>query len=132
MSDQNKPKSKLTLGSQVLQALFENGKSPLSVQFIRWKLWRKWPEIMGPTIAENCEPVGYKQGVLFLWVKNSTWMQQMVFMRDPMTKKINDHLKMRYVTEIRLTLDRRSVPADAQGQEDLKDSMATIIGEDEI
>lgn len=131
MSESNKPKSKLTLGSQVLQALFENGKSPLSVQFIRWKLWRKWPEIVGPTISQNCEPVGYRQGVLFLWVKSSSWMQQMVFMREPMMKKINDHLQMRYVSEIRLTLDRRSVPADAQGQEELKESMATIIGEDD-
>ena len=126
MSDSNNPKTKLTLGSQVLQALFENGKSPLSVQFIRWKLWRRWAEIMGPSIAENCEPVGYRQGVLFVWVKSSSWMQQMVFMREPMMKKINDSLKMRYVTEIRLTLDRRSVPADAQSQEDLKDSMSKI------
>lgn len=120
---------KLTNSSAVLQSLFENGKSALSLQFLRWKLWMKWADYVGPTMAAASEPVGYSKGVLYIWVKNSSWMQQMVFMREPMAQKINNLLKFKYVYEIRLTLDRRSVPSDAQESEELRQHIASIKGE---
>ncbi len=95
--------------SEVLQTLLENSKSPLSDQFIRWKLWARWEEIVGKTIAEQTLPVGYQRGSLLVWVKNSTWMQQMVFMREPMIRTINSKLNRQFVHFIRFTLDRREV-----------------------
>ena len=50
----------------VLQALFENGNSPLSAPFLRWKMWKKWPEYVGATIAEVTEPVGLEKGTLYI------------------------------------------------------------------
>ncbi|RZJ40298.1 MAG: DUF721 domain-containing protein, partial [Chryseobacterium sp.] len=76
-------------GSEVLQKLFESGNSPLSEQFMRWKLWARWSEFVGPTVAENTEPVGFHRGTLFLWVRNSTWMQQLSFMREHIQDSIN-------------------------------------------
>ncbi|HWU44534.1 MAG TPA: DUF721 domain-containing protein [Bdellovibrio sp.] len=111
--DQNSPnskKKKLSLGSEVLQSLFENGKSPLSEQFLRWKLWAKWEEVVGPTIAKNAEPVGFQRGVLYVWVRNSTWMQQMIFMKDPIRETINQKFQNNFVRYIKFTLDRREVP----------------------
>jgi predicted nucleic acid-binding Zn ribbon protein len=126
-----KKKGNLSLGSEVLQALFENGKSELSVQFIRWKLWKKWTEYVGPTMGQVSEPVGYHRGVLYVWVKNSAWMQQLVFMRGPMKEAINQKLQQNYVYEIRLTMDRKAVPADAQASAELKDSIASLMKDDE-
>lgn len=126
----NPKKSNLKAGSEVLQALFENGKSELSVHFIRWKLWKKWPDFVGPTMAGISEPVGYKRGVLYIWVKNSAWMQQLVFMREHMRDSINKKLQQEYVKEIHLTMDRKSVPSDAQASAELKESMASLMGED--
>ena len=123
----NKNKKQLTAGANVLQALFENGKTPLSVQFIRWKLWKRWPEFVGETMAQVCEPVGYKNGTLYVWVKNSTWMQQMVFMRDPLRATINKKLEIQYVNEICLTMDRRSVPRNASDSDALRESIANIM-----
>ncbi len=111
--DQNNPnfkKKKLTLGSEVLQSLFENGKSPLSEQFMRWKLWAKWEEVVGPTIAKNAEPVGFQRGTLYVWVRNSTWMQQMIFMKDPIRDTINQKFENNFVRFIKFTLDRHDVP----------------------
>jgi predicted nucleic acid-binding Zn ribbon protein len=125
----NPKKSNLSAGSEVLQALFENGKSELSVHFIRWKLWKKWPDYVGPTMAGISEPVGYKRGVLYVWVKNSAWMQQLVFMREHMRDSINKKLQQEYVKEIHLTMDRKSVPSDAQASAELKESMASLLGE---
>lgn len=115
----NNKKKKLSLGSEVLQSLFENGKSPLSEQFMRWKLWAKWEEVVGPTIAKNAEPVGFQRGVLYVWVRNSSWMQQMIFMKDQIRDTINQKFDNNFVKYIRFTLDRHEVP---QGDEsDLKD-----------
>lgn len=111
--DHNNPnfkKKKLTLGSEVLQSLFENGKSPLSEQFMRWKLWAKWEEVVGPTIAKNAEPVGFQRGTLYVWVRNSTWMQQMIFMKDPIRETINKKFENNFVRFIKFTLDRHDVP----------------------
>ena len=124
----DKPKKpKISSGSEVLQALFENGKSPLSVQFIRWKLWKKWSEYVGKMLGDVSEPVGYQRGVLYVWVKNSSWMQQLVFMKEPMKDAINKKLEQEYVRDIHLTLDRRSVPADAQESRELRDSLAQLM-----
>jgi len=109
-SSKPKSKKKLSLGSEVLQSLFENGKSPLSEQFMRWKLWAKWEEVVGPTIAKNAEPVGFQRGVLYVWVRNSSWMQQMIFMKDPIKDTINSKFENNFVRYIKFTLDRREVP----------------------
>lgn len=120
-------KSQPITGSEVLQGLFENGKSELSIHFLRWKIWKKWPEFVGTTIAECSEPVSYHRGVLYLWVKNSAWMQQLVFMREHIKDNINKKLQKEYVKEIRLTMDRKAVPADPQASQELKDSLANLV-----
>ena len=81
-------------------------------------------------MAGISEPVGYKRGVLYIWVKNSAWMQQLVFMREHMRDSINKKLQQEDVKEIHLTMDRKSVPSDAQASAELKESMASLMGED--
>lgn len=124
-----KKKSEPLLSSEVLQALFENGKSELSIHFLRWKLWKQWPEFVGPTISQNSEPVSYYRGTLYVWVKNSAWMQQLVFMREPMRDAINSKLQKNYVREIRLTMDRRSVPSDPDSAFQLKQSIQSLMSQ---
>jgi hypothetical protein len=114
----------LTTSSEVLQALFEGGSSNLSDQFLRWRLWKNWAQYVGKTTAAISEPVGYKRGVLYIWVKNSSWMQQMIFMLDPLKENINLKMQKHFVKSIQLTLDRKSVPADAQSQNELKEAIA--------
>ncbi|WP_347358265.1 DUF721 domain-containing protein [Bdellovibrio sp.] len=127
MDPKQKPKGKLSIGSEVLQRLFENGKSPLSEQFMRWKLWAKWDEVVGPTIAKNAEPVGFQRGVLYVWVRNSSWMQQMIFMKDPIRDTINQKFQNNFVKYIKFTLDRREVPT--QDQTDFKEMISKIAPE---
>lgn len=86
---------------------------------------------MGATMGSVSEPVGYYRGVLYVWVKNSSWMQQLVFMREPMKEAINKKLEMKYVHEIRLTLDRKAVPQDAQEAQELRDSLSNLMAASE-
>jgi predicted nucleic acid-binding Zn ribbon protein len=128
-NNNQKPKKKFSVGSEVLQSLFENGKSPLSEQFMRWKLWARWEEVVGPTIAKNAEPVGFQRGTLYVWVRSSSWMQQMVFMRDPIRNTINQKFENNFVKYIKFTLDRRDVPN--QDQSEFKDMIAKIAPEND-
>lgn len=122
-----KPNAKLSNSSEVLHGLFENGKSALSEQFIRWKLWRKWAEFTGPSIGEISEPVGYRRGILYVWVKNASWMQQLIFMLDPLKTSINKKLGINYVKGIHLTLDRKAVPSDDYHKKELQDAVERLM-----
>ncbi len=106
-------KSKFKSSAEVLKSLFEEKEGgPVSEQFQRWKLWLNWKDIVGPTTAEYTEPVAYHNGVLWLWVKNSTWMQQMTFMSETIKNTVNQKYKKGFVTEIRYTLDRKNIPKE--------------------
>lgn len=110
---ENDFKSKFKTSAEVLKSLFEEKEGgPVSEQFMRWKLWLNWKDIVGPTTAEYTEPVSYHNGVLWLWVKNSTWMQQMTFMSETIKNTVNQKYKKGFVTEIRYTLDRKNIPKE--------------------
>lgn len=108
-----KGSGKLNSGSAVLQSLFEGKDSPLSEQFVRWKIWYSWSDYVGPMIAKCSLPVGYNKGTLFVWVKNSTWMHHMQFLRETLQEQINVRLGRPFVKKIWLTLDRHEVPQAA-------------------
>lgn len=121
--------SKLTGTVEVLQGLFENSNSPLRGPFLRWKLWKKWPEFVGASISAVSEPVGFREGKLVVWVKNSSWMQQMVFLKEQLKDTLNTKLGSPEIKEIQLTLTRNLVPVDAQERKDLEDIIGRVSHE---
>lgn len=114
-------KTKFKSSAEVLQNLFSAEQGPVADQFLRWKLWMNWSDVVGPTTAQCCEPVAYHQGVLWLWVKNSTWMTQLNFMSETIKNTINQKFSGNMVQEIRLTMDRKNVPR--QNDEDFKNKL---------
>lgn len=113
-----KPKTELLSASRVLQGLLGNGKSPLSDGFLRWKIWRFWPTIVGATFAKYCEPVGFERGKLFIWVKTSARMQEIRFFEEQLKAKVNEYVGREWVRYIKFTTDRHGVPnADAVSPE---------------
>ena len=108
MSDQDfDPKFKT--GTEVLQGLFENGKSPLSEQFLRWKMWARWEEIVGSTLSKSCEPVGLQWGVLIIWVQHSTVMQQMMFLKENILIAVRKAYPQMKIKDVKFTLDRKGM-----------------------
>ena len=119
MSDENR-KSHLSPVASVLQSLLQNSKSPLSEQFIRWRLWQKWDEVVGEEIAKHSMPVSYLDGTLYVWVKSAPRMQEMTFLVREIRKKINDFAGKYWVNSIRFTLDRKSCPLPQESAEGLR------------
>lgn len=110
--------------SNVLQSLLSNGKSPMSEQFTRWRLWRHWDEVVGDTIAKHSCPVDFSKGRLYVWVSSSARMQEMRFLIGNIKDKINAYLGRDYVKFIQLTLDRKSVPSKEESQKAIKDFLS--------
>ncbi|MGE4133842.1 MAG: DUF721 domain-containing protein [Bdellovibrionales bacterium] len=105
-----KKKTVLLPASKVLQSVLGNGKSALSDQFLRWKIWKFWPRIVGDTLGASCEPVGYERGKLYIWVKSAPAMQEVRFFEATIKDRVNKHVGSKWVRIVRFTLDRRSVP----------------------
>ncbi len=122
MSSERDFKTKFKTGAEVLQKLLEDKAGPVSDQYLRWKLWLNWKEVVGATVAENAEPISYRQGVLWLCVRNSVWMQQMMFMLEPIKQSVNKKFRQEFVKEVKLTLDRRLTPftSDEEFKKNLK------------
>jgi predicted nucleic acid-binding Zn ribbon protein len=110
LSLNNKRRSTLTNVSSILQTILEKDRNPLSDQFLRWKLWYNWKDIVGESISQKCFPVGYNDGVLWVWVKNSAWMHHMLFLREDITHTINTKIGRHFIKMIRFTLDKHEVP----------------------
>lgn len=117
---ENDLKTRFKSSAQVLHSLFENVQSPLSEPFARWKLWAQWEKVVGPTVAEQTEPVGLSRGVLYLWVKSSTWMQQMHFLKAQILESIQKKAGVNCIQDIQFTRDRKAVPKGAEDQEEIK------------
>ena len=114
-----KKNARIVASADVLQSLFENGKSPLSDQFLRWKVWLKWPDIVGH-VAEHSRPVGYHKGTLVVWTKNSTWLHHLLFFRDMIQENVNKHVGRPWVQKVHITADRRHVPDISEMEENAK------------
>lgn len=108
---ENDFKTKFKTGAEVLQKLLESQVGPVSDQYLRWKLWLNWKDIVGLTVSQHSEPISYRNGLLWLWVENSVWIQHLGFMSESIKEAINKKFRSGFVKEIRYTLDRRQVPS---------------------
>ena len=110
--------------ADLIHNLFKKDNTALSQQFLRWKLWSHWQEVVGENIGKNTDPVGYYRRTLYVWVKSSTWLQEMTFMEKVMVDKVNRYLGKKWVTRIRFTMDRKSVPKYAESEEGMRDFLS--------
>src|SRR6185503_9116661 len=116
----------LITASRVLQTLLANGKSPLSDQFLRWKIWRFWDQIVGKTLGNVCEPVGFDRGRLFIWVKSSARLQEIRFFEDILREKVNAYVGREWARTLRFTLDRRGIPKEAEASPEFKSYIESV------
>ncbi len=102
----------------------EKGNSPLAFDFKRYRLKLDWAKVVGMNIAEKCSPVGCSNGILYIWVINAAWMNQLFYVRRELLKKINQYGGETWVKEIRFTQNKRDVPEDEKWSADPQDAPA--------
>jgi hypothetical protein len=122
--DNKRSQKDLQAVGDLLQSLLQKSKSPLSDQFLRWKLWRSWPDVVGPQIAKSTLPVSFLQGELYVWVNHPARMQELTFCAGELLKKVNAFGGRRWIRRIRFTLDRKSVPSLEESDAGLREFLS--------
>lgn len=111
--------STLTSACDILQGLLHNSKTPLSDQFLRWKLWQQWGDVVGNDMARQTRPVGFEGGMLLIWVEHPVYIQQLNFVTKELMEKVNKYVGRDWIRRIRFTLDKKVVLSEAQQRAEL-------------
>ena len=82
-----------------------------------------WPEVVGPHLAQKSLPVAYERGVLVIWVRHATQMQEMMYLNNEIQARVNDFIGFRWVRRIRFTQDVRKM----QNYQQLKPLLDKIL-----
>lgn len=112
-------RSTLTSASDILQGLLHNSKTPLSDQFLRWKLWQQWGDVVGADMARQTRPVGFDRGLFLIWVEHPVYIQQLNFVTKELTEKVNKYVGRDWVKRIRFTLDKKVVLSEEEQRKQL-------------
>lgn len=60
-----------------------------------------WPDIVGVEVAQRARPGAFRDGILFVKVTSSAWVQELEFMKDEFVERINETMGEVLVDEIR-------------------------------
>ena len=75
-----------------------------SLELALARLWRHWPEILGPELAEVVKPLGRRKATMVLGATNSIIMQEFTFLAPEILKRANAFLGTGYFQEVKLEL----------------------------
>lgn len=94
----------------------------LAPRLDEYGVWPIWNEVVGKTIARNAQPEKIRQGTLFVKVSSPVWMQQLQFVKDMITDKLNQRLRQDVVKNIFFMVGRidsaaEEAPPDSLGDE---------------
>ena len=74
----------------------------LSRDYHGWKVVSKWPEIVGPIMAEQAHARRFRDGVLVVSVPDDSWRQELAMKTEEILRRIHALPFGRSVKKIRL------------------------------
>lgn len=101
---QKRPRSKLESAGAVLGDVLRG--LGLDRRMREFRAVEVWNEVVGEVIARNTRPVGIREGVLFVEVASSVWMQELVMLRGDIAERLNAELGEKIVRRIVLSAER--------------------------
>jgi hypothetical protein len=89
------------------------GRHGVARELREHRILARWRDIVGETLADRTYPDGLERGVLWVRVKNSSWLHQLSFLRDDMVARIARELgDPPLVREVRFHIGPRERVAD--------------------
>ena len=89
------------------------GRHGVARELREHRILARWRDIVGETLSERTFPDGLERGVLWVRVKNSSWLHQLSFLRDDLVGRIGRELgDPPLVREIRFHIGPRERVAD--------------------
>jgi predicted nucleic acid-binding Zn ribbon protein len=68
------------------------------------KLWTRWPDLVGPTIAKNAKPAVIKKRMLIVHVTSTPWIQELQYLKDDIIEKLNTELGENRIQDVRFKI----------------------------
>lgn len=73
----------------------------------QWELYRihhDWSKVVGTALAEISEPAFFRRDVLWVYVDNSVWIQQLQFLKPDLLRNIRKQLHRVKLADVRFQL----------------------------
>jgi predicted nucleic acid-binding Zn ribbon protein len=81
-----------------------------------WQAVERWSTVVGKEIAERSNARRFERGVLYVEVANSSWVQELSFLRPRIVRALNREIGRDAVTDIRFNLVGGGAAARRRGQ----------------
>lgn len=79
---------------------------PVNNRVKEYGLWKSWDRMVGQNVSRHCQPDRLKDGILFLKVSSSVWMQQLQFMKSIIIVKVNGYMGDNSVRDVRFQIGK--------------------------
>jgi predicted nucleic acid-binding Zn ribbon protein len=109
-TDEKRRKMPRPMAVSDLLATALHGK-PVEKRLQEGKIWLIWDGVVGPAIAAQARPAGFRDGTLTVLVANAPWMQQLNFLKRDIMARLNVRLGCDIVKDIYLRAGRPETPA---------------------
>ena len=76
----------------------------LGLKVKQYRIWDVWNSVVGEAIARQAQPQQIRAMVLWVTVSNSTWMQQLEFMKRQIVERINERIGETVIRDIRFRI----------------------------
>lgn len=80
----------------------------LDDKFEEARLIQGWAEVVGPVIANKSRPRVLRDGILFIEVENSVWMQELWFHQRQIIERLKKEFPKVEVKGIRLEIEKEN------------------------
>ena len=75
-------------------------KRNIYVKIKEYEVLNIWDKVVGEYISKNTKPETIKNKILYVNVKNSLWMQELVFLKNGFINSINKYMGIEVVKDI--------------------------------
>lgn len=78
----------------------------LEKRFEEYQVVEAWDSVVGDGVAQHATATSIRDGVLFVDVDSSVWMQELQLLRGEIIERLNAHLGQAFVKQIVLSMER--------------------------
>jgi hypothetical protein len=83
----------------------------LSGRIEEHSIWPIWNDTVGPIVARNAQPEKIRNGTLFVSVTSPTWMNELQYVKETISERLNQQLGREVVKNIFFVLGRQDKPS---------------------
>jgi hypothetical protein len=82
-----RPGRRVARAGEVMDRVLDHPK--IRERLLHDRVFRRWPQIVGPGMLDKCRPVKIKRHTLYLEVKNSSWAHQLIYLQEEIISRVN-------------------------------------------